>query len=78
MPQSFRRSWPWLLGALAAGGLFTAAHLASGAETKREPKLDTAAIERKLNEILNNQTAILQQLDAMMEELKIIKVRATR
>jgi len=36
-----------------------------------------AQILSKLNEILANQHTILQKFDAMMEELRIIKIRAT-
>ena len=35
------------------------------------------SIEKKLDEILANQAAILQRFDQVMEELRIIKVRAT-
>ena len=38
---------------------------------------DLAAIERKLDQIIQTQSAILQKFDAVMEELRIIKVRAT-
>ena len=50
----------------------------AGAQGSREPKSDVAALEKKLNQVLANQQTILQKLDAMMEELRIIKVRATR
>ena len=36
-----------------------------------------AKLEKKLDEILANQQTILQKFDAVMEELRIIKVRAT-
>ena len=35
------------------------------------------SIEKKLDEILANQQTILQRFDQVMEELRIIKVRAT-
>ena len=45
---------------------------------------DIARLEKRLNEVLanqktmlENQQAILQKFDAVMEELRIIKVRAT-
>ena len=38
---------------------------------------ESSRMEKKLDEILANQTAILQRFDAVMEELRIIKVRAT-
>ena len=63
---------------IAALGLVLALGLVANAETKREPKLDTAAIEKKLNEVLSNQALILQRLDELKAELQIVKVRATR
>lgn len=36
-----------------------------------------AAIQKKLDEILANQDAILKRLDEVMEELRIVKIRAT-
>ena len=36
-----------------------------------------ANVEAKLNEILQNQQKILTRLDEVMEELKIVKIRAT-
>lgn len=39
--------------------------------------IDTAALERKLDAILEKQEEVLQRFDAVMEELRIIKVRAT-
>ncbi len=34
-------------------------------------------VEQKLDQILQNQQEILQRFDAIMEELRIIKIRAT-
>ena len=48
------------------------------AETARESRAASAAIEKKLQEVLDTQQLILQKLDAMAEELRIIKVRSTR
>ena len=49
-----------------------------------ESTADEAKLERKLDnilanqqQVLANQQTILQKLDAMMEELRVIKVRAT-
>ena len=44
-------------------------------ETRTEKKL--AEILRNQEQILANQAAILQKFDAVMEELRIIKVRAS-
>jgi len=73
-----RRAW-WcgFLGLLAAA--LAVQHVA-GAQTSRsrESRLDTAAIEKKLDVILANQQTVLQKLDAVMEELRVVKVRCTR
>jgi len=66
----------WLLAA-ALGLALASGHFAA-AETKRESKLDSTAIEKKLNEILSNQTLILKRLDELKEEVQIVKIRATR
>ncbi|MBI2885285.1 MAG: hypothetical protein HYY15_03825 [Candidatus Omnitrophica bacterium] len=51
---------------------------AASSPAARESKADLAAIDRKLDQIADQQVLILQQLQAMAEELRIIKVRATR
>jgi hypothetical protein len=56
--------------------IMAAAHLAN-AQTTRESKVDIRTLEKRLDEVLANQQLILQKLDAMMEELRIVKVRAT-
>ena len=38
---------------------------------------DDQKVEGKLNEIVENQQKILKRLDEIMEELKIVKIRAT-
>ena len=47
-------------------------------ETARESRAASAAIEKKLQEVLDTQQLILQKLDAMAEELRVIKIRSTR
>ena len=42
-----------------------------------DAKPETRALEKKIDQVLANQQLILQKLDAMMEELRIVKVRAT-
>ena len=42
-----------------------------------DPGGESTAIEAKLNKILDNQQRILARLDEVMEELGVIKVRAT-
>ena len=52
-------------------------HLAS-AQSTRDTKSDSQVLEKKLEQILSTQQTILQKLDDVMEELRIIKVRATK
>ena len=40
-------------------------------------KSSSSSIDRKLDEILAKQETILQKFDAIMEELRIIKIRTT-
>ena len=61
---------------LVAAAVIALQHLAS-AQSTRDTKSDSRVLERKLEEVLATQQAILQKLDALMEELRIIKVRAT-
>ncbi len=42
-----------------------------------EAKLDPAALSKKLDRILANQATILQKLEAMAQELQVVKVRST-
>ena len=67
-----------VLLATAGLGVLAAAGRIDGAPKVQEPKMDTAALERKLDQVLANQQTILTTLNAMMEELRIIKIRATR
>ena len=76
---------------MVGGGLALAMSLPLLAETGQsstrragESGMDEAAVEKQLRQILKNQqdilanqTAILQKFDAVMEELRIIKIRAT-
>jgi hypothetical protein len=49
----------------------------AGTSKRGEGDLDASRIESKLDEILSGQEAILNKFDVVMEELRIIKVRAT-
>lgn len=71
------RSLHILLGLLVGGTAVVAAQHLASAQSARESKADSRALEKKLDEVLATQQTILQKLDAMMEELHIIKVRAT-
>ena len=46
--------------------------------THAEPQADNPGILKKLNDILDGQKAIVQDLDSMKEELRIIKIRVTQ
>jgi len=41
-------------------------------------EMDLARLDKKLNQIIATQETILQRFDAVMEELRIIKIRSTR
>lgn len=77
-----------LLASIVAAGValcsLSASHAAEGASKARrasdrvaKEKNRDAELEKKLDQILANQALILQKFDAVMEELRIIKVRAT-
>ena len=50
---------------------------APSATKAQEDGSEIAGLEKKLDEILANQQTILSKFDAIMEELRIIKIRAT-
>ena len=73
--------------AIAASGLTLLAARLSIAATEpakdqkpvaRESKLEMQALDRKLDKVLAAQDQILQRLNAMQDELQIVKVRCTR
>ena len=79
MNQQSRR----LLGVLSVLGLLGALFVlgAGGgvsAQSEAKHKADLAALSKKLDDVLATQQRILAQLDAMMEELSVVKVRCTR
>ena len=49
----------------------------AGRSTRTSETGATARVEAKLDQILSNQDRILARLDEVMEELKIVKIRAT-
>ncbi len=76
--------WVVILLGAPVGFSLAAANPASSSSHKGETNTEEVAVEKKLREILKNQeqilanqTTILQKFDAVMEELRIIKVRAT-
>lgn len=84
--RRWRRLVPLLLGVGLAIGVASSFVLSdqepvpssrSSRSSKASSSGSNANIESKLDDILANQQAILQKFDAIMEELRIIKVRAT-
>ena len=81
---SNRRTAWWLPRSVAVvglvGSLWMLQGLVDAQTTKRTkgPMVDAAAIDKKLETILENQQLILQRMDAVLEELRIVKVRCTR
>ncbi len=75
----------WVVIVLVVPGSALVAETPAGSSSHRgEVSTEETAIAKKLREILKNQeqilanqTPILQKFDAVMEELRIIKVRAT-
>lgn len=65
-------------GAVTAGAL--AAQWAGAQESarRRTTEPDLSSVDKKLEQVLAKQDEILKRLDAMTEELQIVKVRCTR
>ena len=81
--MSTRRGWlPWsaVVGAGVVGGLWMLQGLVDAQTTRRTklPVVDAAAVDQKLETILENQQRILQRMETVLEELRIVKVRCTR
>ena len=51
---------------------------AQTAKQTQDTLVDAASIDKKLEAILENQQLILKKFDAVMEELRIVKIRCTR
>jgi len=71
----------WAAGSLVAEDQATTANRAPRSRqktrTERAAASNQTRLESKLETILANQQAILQKFDAVQEELRIIKVRAS-
>ena len=64
---------------VGVGVLTGAQYLHSATVTKADTaKVDASIIDKRLTQLLENQRTILKKLDAISEELRIIKIRATR
>jgi len=48
-----------------------------GARRLKKLEAEVTALSNKMDELVSTQQAILQRFDAVMEELRVIKVRAT-
>ena len=59
---------------VVAAGLF----LFEAKRIQAEEETDSAAVSRKLEEVLGNQKTILAELSAIREEVRIIKIRVTQ
>lgn len=72
--------WRVAVGAAVVGSLWMLQGLVDAQTTRRikPPVVDAAAVDQKLATILENQQLILQRMDAVLEELRIVKVRCTR
>ena len=66
-----------LVGLMILGVASQLAFSEPSARESRESAIDTKELERKLDHVLKNQQTILQQLQAMEEELRIIKIRVS-
>ncbi len=70
------------LGLLAVLGILSAVLMLGtggvGAQSEAKHKADLAALSKKLDDVLATQQRILGQLDAVMQELSVVKVRCTR
>ena len=77
--------WLGLIGAsLLSGGWFASSWAADSVQrqsglagVKEEPKIDEQAVREKLEQIQANQQSLLQKFEALKEEVRIIKVRAS-
>ena len=78
-----RRGWLLLrvaVGTGIVGSLWMLQGVVDAQTTGRTkaPVVDAAAVDQKLATILENQQLILQRMETLLEELRIVKVRCTR
>ncbi|MBI3088414.1 MAG: hypothetical protein HYY91_05995 [Candidatus Omnitrophica bacterium] len=66
-----------LLGLLGFAGVLAGTQPRSSAQQAEKTKAELAALDKKLKEVLATQQAILDKLNTVLEELKIVKVRCT-
>lgn len=82
MGRSTRWSWQYL-GAIGCIGLlglqvWVYAEPRPSRATNTNEEMEAKRIDKQLDEILAVQETILKRYDELMEELQIIKIRATR
>ena len=72
----------WVMAAVVGVSALAAVQYGASAQGTAKPKdiksSDLVLIEKRLKELLETQQQILQRLDAMAQELQVIKVRCTR
>ncbi len=81
--RPIRKQWFLIVLGLGCGAILWAAPAGSAREssTSRSTKSEKTAdlnlrpLEAKLDEVIANQQQIIQKFDAVMEELRVIKVR---
>ena len=75
--------WQWWVGTAVVLGLLAGPRLSLAKDDpgvtriNRETERQQAEMNRKLDEIANDQQQILEQLSKVLEELQIVKIRAT-
>ena len=67
----------WLKTTAPAEGQARSSRRSAGDGGETSAQADTATLEAKLDQILQNQEQIFQRFDQVMEELRIVKIRAT-
>lgn len=72
-----RASLLTLLGLLGFAGVLAGMPPRTSAQEAEKTKAELAALDKKLKEVLATQQAILDKLNALAEELQIVKVRCT-
>ncbi len=63
--------------ALGAMPVLHAKETSSSSADKEVSRSDLSQVQNKLDQVLANQQTIMQKFDAIMDELRIIKVRAS-
>ncbi len=70
--------WPLVAFCSLVVALGFGVHTISGAQPERDQKRELNEISQKLDAVARSQEAIMQKLDLLMQEVQIVKVRATR